>query len=86
MVKSQSARSSNMSTAVATVIKMLESLPDTAQNQVLDHLREYITELQDEAKWASRLEGTRSKLVEAAKRARQDIAAGLTEPMDYGKL
>ncbi len=83
---SPKSESSRTSAPVATVIKMLETLPDAAQNQVLDHLREYIMELQDDAEWTRQLEGTRGKLVAAAKRAEQDIAAGLAEPMDYGKL
>jgi len=41
------------SEAIATVIKMIESLPETAQERVVDHLREYITELQDELEWDS---------------------------------
>jgi uncharacterized membrane-anchored protein len=36
------------SNAIATVVKMMESLPETEQNQVVEHLREYITEMQDE--------------------------------------
>jgi hypothetical protein len=36
------------STAIATVVKMMESLPETTQNQVVEHLREYIIEIQDE--------------------------------------
>ncbi|MGL5921809.1 hypothetical protein [Chroococcidiopsis sp.] len=34
--------------AIATVVKMMESLPVTAQKKIVDHLREYITELQEE--------------------------------------
>lgn len=30
------------STAVVTLVKIVESLPDTAQEQVVEHLREYI--------------------------------------------
>jgi hypothetical protein len=33
------------STAIATVIKMLESLPETAQAQVVEHLQESIDDL-----------------------------------------
>ena len=35
------------STAITTVVEMLESLPDSVQDQVLNHLREYLTELQE---------------------------------------
>ncbi len=33
------------SPAIATVVKMLEALPETTQNQVVEHLREYIVEI-----------------------------------------
>ncbi|MDQ1318381.1 MAG: hypothetical protein QG588_2041 [Candidatus Poribacteria bacterium] len=36
------------STVINTIEKMLESLPETAQNQVVEHLREYITEIKEE--------------------------------------
>jgi hypothetical protein len=39
------------SKAIATVQKMLESLPEEAQERVVEHLREYILDLQDELEW-----------------------------------
>jgi len=33
------------SPTIATVVKMLEALPETTQNQVVEHLREYIAEV-----------------------------------------
>ena len=36
------------STAIATVVKMMESLPEATQNQVAEHLRSYIAEIRDE--------------------------------------
>ena len=39
------------STAVITIVKMLETLPDDIQNRVLEHLREYMDDLQDEIRW-----------------------------------
>lgn len=44
------------SEAVATVMKMMESLPETVQERVVEHLREYIEELQDELQWNSLVE------------------------------
>lgn len=75
-----------MTTAIETVVKMMESLPDTAQSQIVEKLREYIEELQDEMKWDASFKKTQKQLVEAAKRAKQEIAAGHAEPMDYDKL
>jgi hypothetical protein len=42
------------STAIATVVKV-ESLPETAQDQVVKHLRAYLEDLQDELQWDSLL-------------------------------
>jgi hypothetical protein len=74
------------SAAIETVKKMLESLPESAQDRVVEHLREYIETLNDEARWQSSFERTRSQLSKAAKQARQEIAEGKAEPMDYDKL
>ena len=36
------------SPAIITVIKMMESLPEDKQNKIVEHLRDYIQDLQDE--------------------------------------
>jgi hypothetical protein len=38
------------STAIATVTRMMESLPEPAQDQMVAHLREYLADLQDEVR------------------------------------
>ena len=74
------------SAAIATVTKMLESLPETAQDVVVDHLRQYIETVHDELKWNQSFERTRAKLSEAARHARQEIAEGQAQPMDDDQL
>ena len=74
------------STAVATVIKMLESLPENMQDQVVEHLRDYIEDLQDEIEWDISFKKTQQQLVVAARRARQEIAEGQAKPLDYNQL
>jgi hypothetical protein len=74
------------STAIATVIKMMESLPEPVQDQVVDHLREYLEDLQDKLQWDSLFKKTQQQLVAAARRARQEIAEGHAKPMDYDPL
>jgi hypothetical protein len=64
------------STTIVTLIKMVESLPEPAQNKVIEHLREYIIELQDEDRWDQMVEKTQPKLVEAAQHAKRKIANG----------
>ena len=71
------------STAIATVEKMLESLPEEVQERVVEHLREYILDLQDELQWDALFKRTQDKLVAAARRAKEEIAAGKAKPMDF---
>jgi hypothetical protein len=74
------------SVAIATVVKMMESLPVDVQERVAEHLREYIDDLQDEIRWNESFERTQQNLVAAAKRAKQEIAEGQATVMDYDQL
>ena len=74
------------STAVMTLVKMVESLPDTAQEQVVEHLREYIATLQDELQWNATFKKTQSQLIAAARRAKQEIAEGRATPLEHRQL
>ncbi len=70
------------STTIATVIKMLESLPEPTQNQVVEHLREYLQDLQDEIEWDNQFKKTQKQLVAVAQRAKKEIAQGRAKPID----
>jgi len=59
---------------ITTLIKIMESLPVNLQERVTEHLKEYIYDFQDEIKWDKSFEKTQSKLVAAARRAKQEIA------------
>jgi hypothetical protein len=72
--------------AINTIIKMMEALPEDAQEQVVDLLREVITEMQDEAAWDESFKRTQGKLISAAKRARKEIREGRATPLDLSKL
>ncbi len=72
--------------AIMTIEKMLESLPEDVQERVVDHLREYILDLQDELRWNAQFEASRDRLLDIAYHVRQEIAAGLAEPMDFDRL
>ena len=74
------------SPAIATVIKMMESLSEDKQNELVEYLREYIQDLQSEVKWQSSFEKSHDKLVAAAKLAKQQVAEGKVQPMDYERL
>jgi len=74
------------STAIATVTRMMESLPESAQDQVVAYLREYLADLQDEVRWDALFKGTQPQLIAAARSARQEIAQGHAKPMDFEQL
>jgi hypothetical protein len=69
------------SAAITTVVKMMETLPENAQNLVVEHMREYIATMQDEDVWDTAFQKTQSQLAAAAR-----IAAGQAQPMDYNRL
>ncbi|MFA5354551.1 MAG: hypothetical protein WC291_10010 [Thermodesulfovibrionales bacterium] len=69
-----------------TMMKMLESLPEQIQERVLDHMREYIEDIRDEAKWNDSFSRTQTRLVAAARQARKEMSEGKASPMDPKKL
>ncbi|MEH1929528.1 hypothetical protein [Nostoc sp.] len=74
------------SAAIATVVKMMESLSVEVQDKVAEHLREYINDLQDETQWNESFQRTQQKLVAAAQLAKQEIAEGQAKALDYDQL
>ena len=74
------------STAISTVVKMMETLPEPTQDQVVEHLREYLVMIQDEREWDAQFEQTQAQLAAAARQARQAIRKGQAEPMDFSLL
>ena len=65
---------------------MMESLSEEEQDKIVEHLREYIQDLQDEQKWNESLNKSQNKLVATAKLAKQQIAEGKAQQMNYDKL
>ncbi len=74
------------STAIATVLKMIESLPEDAQEQVAEHLREYLEEMRDDSKWANSFKKTQPQLIAAARRAKREIGNGKAKPLNHRDL
>ena len=74
------------SEAIATVVKMMETLPDATQNQVADYLQTYIADLQDEHRWDAAFANTQSHLVQQARLAKQQIAEGKAQPLNIDDL
>ena len=65
---------------------MIEDLPEPLQNQVADHLREYLADLDDEEKWDEFFARTHDKLAYVTRDVEKEIAEGKSEPMDFDKL
>lgn len=64
------------SATIATILKMVESLPNELQEKVVEPIRDYITDLEDDKRWDVSFERTQDNLVAAAPKAKQEIAAG----------
>lgn len=75
-----------MSKATETAVKMIESLSQEAQERVVEKLRDLVEDARDEARWDDLFERKKASLVAAARKARNDIAAGKASDMDYDKL
>jgi hypothetical protein len=58
---------------IDTAIEMIQSLPETLQQQVAEYLKEYIADLKDELQWDESFKKTQPQLVAAAKRAKQEM-------------
>jgi hypothetical protein len=65
---------------------MLKSLPESLQDQAVEHLREYIKVMQDELEWDRQFKKSKNELVVAARRAKKGIAAGRSKSMDHDRL
>lgn len=74
------------SPAIATLIKMMETLPEAEQNQVVETVRAYIADLQDEADWDTLFNQTQAKLTEAGRKAQRQINENRSQPFDLNRL
>ena len=74
------------SEATVTITKMLETLPEQLEERVVEHLREYIEDLRDEAVWTDSFSRTQDSLINAARQARKEISEGKATALDIGQL
>jgi len=79
-------RNEPYSPAINTIIQMMETLPLNLQNQIVQHLQNYLLDLQDDIRWETSFAKTETNLVAAARKAKQDIAAGQATPLNYEQL
>ncbi len=69
-----------------TITKMIESLPKSVQERVLEEIKPIIAEALDEAEGQMEFEGSQENLVSIARKVKREIKAGRAELMDYEKL
>ena len=74
------------SATTATMIKILNTLPEGLQDRVLEHMREYIEDIREEMQWYESFSNSQSKLVAAARQARREIDDGKSAPLDLEML
>ena len=76
-----------MDTAAATtMLKMLESVPDALQESVVEHMRDYIEDVRDDAKWKELFGRSQDKLVAATLQARREVSQGKGRRLDIESL
>ncbi len=72
--------------AIATITKMMETLPEAEQQLVVEHMKEYINSIVDEDRWDESFKASQKNLIAAAKKAKKEIASGKSKPLDIRKL
>jgi hypothetical protein len=72
--------------ASTTMMKMIESLPEPLQERALEHMQQYIEDIRDEFKWNESFGNSKSKLIAAARQAREEILQGKATPMNVDAL
>jgi hypothetical protein len=74
------------SLAAATIIKMIEKLPEPLEARVLEHMRDYIEDVREDVCWNESFAKTQDKLIAVACKARQEISEGKATPLDINEL
>jgi hypothetical protein len=69
-----------------TITKMIQALPESLQERVLEEIKPIIAEALDEAEWQMQFERSEERMIAIARNAKQAIKEGKAEPMDYKKL
>ena len=75
-----------MSTATETAARILEALPSETQERPVERLREWAAEEDADARWDAALKRKPETLKAMARAAREAIARGEAEPMEYDDL
>jgi hypothetical protein len=74
------------SEATAAITKMLETLPKQLEDRVVEHLKEYIEDLRDEAIWADSFSRIQNSFIDATRQARKEISEGKASALTIEQL
>jgi hypothetical protein len=74
-----------MTKAIETAVKILESLPESTQENLVEELHRMALEAQDEVQWDLKFSET-TGLRAFAQKARREIAEGKGVAMDFEQL
>ena len=74
------------SPAITTIVNMVESLRTELQEQVVENVRTYLAEIEEEKRWDNSFKRTRDNLVAAARKTKEEVDVGMSTPMDYEQL
>ena len=67
---------------VIEAVATMRALPESTQQQMAEHISNYIAELQDDLKWDESFKRTEISLVQKAKLAKKQIADGKLSRLD----
>ena len=65
---------------------MLESLPESAQEHILEKLSELVEELRDDIRWSTLFKEHEIGLTKKAEKALKEFNAGKSQAIDFSKL
>ncbi len=72
--------------SLTTLEKMLEPLPEAAQQRIIEHVREYIAEMRSEWHWEGLYQERKLPLEKMARLAKQQISEGKARPLNLDEL
>ncbi len=75
-----------MTSNVTILTKKLESLPEDSREKLAKYISEHFEDFEDEMLWDEQFQNSSSKLSGMARKARNEIAEGKSEPMNFEKL
>lgn len=75
-----------MSNASETLLRMVESLPESVQERILAEVQDFLEDMKDQGEWDAQFSSTQSVLASAARRVREEIAKGGSSPFDHERL